>query len=74
MKYFEKPLSQQSHLIQLKSNPGFPFPFSPQASQCSALLGPQLYFQWQKKVVIYLNNESQEGSRVHKIRNCYPMG
>lgn len=45
MKDFEKPLSQHSHLIQLESNPGFQFPFSAQASQCSGLLDPHLYLR-----------------------------
>lgn len=69
MKYFEKPLSQHSHLIQLKSNPGFQFPFSAQTSRCSALLDPQLDLthSWGQKVVGYLNNERQKGSRAPKI-------
>lgn len=51
MKYFEKPLSQHSYLIQLKSNPGFQFPFPAQASRCSALLDPQLdlTYSWGQK-------------------------
>lgn len=65
MKYFEKPLSQHSHLIQLKSNPGFQFPFSVQASHCSALL--DLHTPRSKKVVGYLNHERQKGSRAQKI-------
>lgn len=68
MKYFEKPLSQQRHLIQLKSNPGFRFPFAVQASWCSAQ--PHRRYFGGEKVVDYLNDERQNLMSTKQMRAC----